>query len=69
VTVTLTPATQYRPVSVTSSAITINGTVAAGAELIGSCEANSSGTTSTQMTNWFLSGDVIVQVLVNSWSD
>lgn len=68
-TVTLTPATQYRPVSSTSPSITINGTVATGAELIGSCEANSAGTTSAQMTNWFLSGDVLVQFLVNSWSD
>lgn len=68
-TITLTPATQYRPVSATSPSIAINGTVAVGAELIGSCEANAAGTTSAQMTNWFLSADALVQFLVNSWSD
>lgn len=68
-TLTLTTNTQYMPVSVTSADITINGTVSAGAELIGSCEANSAGTTSAQMANWFLSGDAWVQFLVNSWSD
>lgn len=67
--ITLTPATQNRPVSATSSAITINGTVAAGAELIGSCESDATGTTSAQMGNWFLRGEALVQFLVNSWSD
>jgi hypothetical protein len=67
--VTLTPATQNRPVGATSAAITINGTVADGGEMIGSCEVSASGTTSAQLTDFFLRGFATIQFLVNSWSD
>lgn len=67
--VTLTPATQNRPVSAVSSAVTINGTVAEFGEMIGSCEVDATGTTSAQLTDFFLRGDALIQLLVNSWSD
>ena len=67
--ITLTPATQYRPVSAVTSAITINGTVAEFAEIEGSCEVNAASTTSAQMTNFYLRADALVQLSVNSWSD
>lgn len=67
--ITLTPATQNRPVSAVTSAITINGTVAEFAELEGSCEVNASSTTSAQLTDFFLRAEALVQLSVNSWSD
>lgn len=67
--ITLTPATQNRPVSAVTSAITINGTVAEFAEIEGSCEVNATSTTSAQMTDFFLRSEAIVQLSVNSWSD
>lgn len=65
--VTLTPATQNRPVSATSSTTTINGTVADGALIYGSCEVNATNTTSTQMTDFRLFGfaDVTIKGLVS----
>lgn len=54
--ITLTPETQNRPVSGTTSAITINGTVAAGAMLFGSCEVDATATTSAQMSDFRLWG-------------
>ena len=67
--ITLTPATQNRPVSAATSAITINGTVAEFAELEGSCEVNASSTTSAQLTDFFLRAEGLVQLSVDSWSD
>lgn len=67
--ITLTPATQYRPVSAVTSAITINGTVAEFSEIEGSCEVNASSTTSAQLTDFFLRAEALVQLSVNSWSD
>ena len=67
--ITLTPATQYRPVSAVTSAITINGTVEEFSEIEGSCEVNATSTTSAQMTDFFLRAEAIVQLSVNSWSD
>jgi hypothetical protein len=67
--VTLAPATTNRPVSAVSSAITINGTVAEFGEMIGSCEVSASGTTSTQLTDFFLRGDALIQLSINSLSD
>lgn len=69
VAVTLTPATQNRPVGATSSAITINGTVADGGIMMGSCEVSAANTTSAQLTDFFLTARAVVQLLVNSWSD
>lgn len=67
--ITLTPATQYRPVSAVTSAITINGTVAEFSEIEGSCEVNATSTTSAQMTDFFLRAEALIQLSVNSWSD
>lgn len=67
--ITLTPATQNRPVSAVTSAITINGTVAEFAEIEGSCEVNASSTTSAQLTDFFLRAEGLLQLSVNSWSD
>jgi hypothetical protein len=68
-TVTLTPAVQYRPVAATSAAITINGTVADGGTIFGSCEVDATSTTSTQMTDFRALARATVQISVNSWSD
>jgi len=67
--ITLTPATQNRPVAGTSAAITINGTVADGGELWGSCEVDAAGTTSTQMTDFRAKASGVVQWSSNSLSD
>ena len=67
--ITLTPATQNRPVSAVTPAITINGTVAEFAEIEGSCEVNATSTTSTQLTDFFLRAEALVQLVVNSISD
>lgn len=67
--ITLTPATQYRPVSAVTSAITINGTVAEFSEIEGSCEVNATSTTSAQMTDFFLRAEALIQLSTNSWSD
>jgi hypothetical protein len=67
--ITLTPATQNRPVSAVTSAITINGTVAEFSEIEGSCEVNATSTTSAQLTDFFIRAKAIVQVLINSPSD
>lgn len=67
--ITLTPATQNRPVSAVTSAITINGTVAEFSEIEGSCEVNATSTTSAQLTDFFLRAEALVQLSVNSWSD
>lgn len=67
--ITLTPATQNRPVSAVTSAITINGTVAEFAEIEGSCEVNAASTTSAQLTDFFLRAEALLQLSVNSWSD
>lgn len=67
--VVLTPATTDRPVAATSSAHTINGTLAAGDIVMGSCEVDATNTTSAQMTDFRLWGYVLVQLSVNSWSD
>jgi hypothetical protein len=70
VTVLLTPATQYRPVATTSAAHTINGgPLVAGDEVYGSCEVDATATTSAQMTNFRLKGQVVVTLSANSWSD
>lgn len=67
--ITLTPATQNRPVSAVTSVITINGTVAEFAEIEGACHVNASSTTSAQLTDFFLRAEALVQLSVNSWSD
>lgn len=68
-TVTLTPATQNRPVAVTSPAITINGNIADGGTMVGSCEVDATGTTSAQLTDFRLLARGTIQILVNSISD
>ena len=61
VTALLTPATQNRPVAVTTSAHTINGgALVAGDVVYGSCEVDATATTSTQMTDFRLRGWVLV---------
>lgn len=61
VTALLTPATQHREVSVTTSAHTINGgALAAGDKLHGSCEVDATATTSAQMSDFRLWGWVLV---------
>lgn len=67
--VTLTPAVQNREVTGVTSAITINGTVAEHAMIIGACQVNATGTTSAQLANFFLRGEAEIQLLVNSLSD
>lgn len=67
--ITLTPATQNRPVSAVTSAITLNGTVAEFSEVEGSCEVNATSTTSAQLTDFFLRAEALVQLNFNSWSD
>jgi hypothetical protein len=68
--ITLTPAVQNRPVAATSAAITINGTIADGGQLWGSCEADATITTSAQMTDFRLDGQgVLILIGVNSWTD
>jgi hypothetical protein len=68
-TITLTPAVQNRPVAATSPAIPINGTVADGGNLWGSCEVDAGGTTSIQMTDFRALASAVVQFSVNSRSD
>lgn len=68
-TITLTPAVQNRRVSAVSSAITINGTVAANAIIDLVCNVNAVGTTSTQLANFFLLGTAHVQWLKSSMSN
>lgn len=66
----LTPATQYRPVAVTTSAHTINGgALVAGDVVKGSCEVDATATTSAQMTDFRLEAWVLVTLDVNSMSD
>lgn len=67
--VTLTPATQNRPVGVTSSNITINGTVAEGGTMFGSCEVSAANTTSAQLTDFRLMARALIQFNANSISD
>lgn len=68
--ITLTPATQYRPVAGTSAAHTINGGALVEGDIVyGSCEVDATATTSAQMSNFRLWGNVLVQLSVNSWSD
>lgn len=69
VTALLTPATQNRPVAVTTAAHTINGTLAAGDVVFGSCEVDATATTSAQLTDFRLYGYVLIQLSVNSLSD
>ena len=67
--VLLTPSTQNRPVATTSAAITINGTVATGAMLYGSCEVDATATTSAQLTDFRLLGYADVRFTSNSLSN
>lgn len=68
--VTLTPATQNRPVSALSATTTINGTVQSGGLIFGSCEVNATNTTSTQMSDFRLFGFADVTVYgITSVSD
>jgi hypothetical protein len=60
---------QNRPVAATSAAITLNGTVAEGATIEGSCEIDDTLTTSTQLSDFRLRGLATVQFVVNSLSD
>jgi hypothetical protein len=60
---------QNRPVAATSAAITINGTVADGGTMVGSCEVDATGTTSAQLTDFFLLARATVQIQTNSISD
>ena len=70
VTALLTPATQNRPVAVTTSAHTMNGgALVAGDVVFGSCEVDATATTSAQMTDFRLWGYVLVQLSTNSLSD
>jgi len=57
----MTPATQNRPVTVVTSAHTINGgPLAAGDVVHGSCEVDATATTSAQMTDFRLKGWVTI---------
>lgn len=57
----LTPATQNRPVAVTTSAHTINGgALVAGDVVHGSCEVDATATTSAQLTDFRLWGWVLI---------
>lgn len=70
VTALLTPATQNRPVAVTTAAHTINGgALVAGDVVYGSCEVDATATTSAQMTDFRLWGNVLVTLSANSLSD
>jgi len=70
VTATLTPATQYRPVAVTTAAHTINGgPLVEGDLVLGSCEVDATATTSAQMTNFRLYDNINISLSINSWSD
>lgn len=61
VTALLTPATQNRPVAVTTSSHTINGgALVAGDVVHGSCEVDATATTSAQMTDFRLWGWVLI---------
>lgn len=68
-TVLLTPATQNRQVATTSAAITINGTVATGATIYGSCEVDATATTSAQMSDFRLWAFADIRYTVNSLSN
>lgn len=70
-TITLTPAVQNRPVAATSPAITINGTVASGGELWGSCEVDATGTTASaaQLLDFRAKASAVVQWSINGLSD
>lgn len=66
----LTPATQNRPVAVTTSSHTINGgALVAGDVVKGSCEVDASATTSAQMSDFRLEGVVAITLEVNSISE
>jgi len=66
----LTPATQNRPVAVTTSSHTINGgPLVAGDIVKGSCEVHATDTTSTQLTDFRLEAAVAVTLEVNSFSE
>lgn len=68
--ITLTPSVQNRPVAATSSAHTINGgPIATGDVVYGSCEIDATATTSTQLSDFRLRGDVLIQLQQNSLSD
>ncbi len=70
VTALLAPATQYRPVAVTTAAHTITGgALVAGDIVFGSCEVDATATTSTQMVDFRLWGYVLIALDVNSLSD
>lgn len=70
VTALLTPATQSRPVAVTTASHTINGgPLVAGDIVKGSCEVDATATTSAQLTDFRLEGWVLVTLDVNSFSD
>lgn len=70
VTALLTPATQNRPVAVTTSAHTINGGALVSGDIVfGSCEVDATATTSAQMTDFRLWAYVLIQLSVNSLSD
>lgn len=57
----LTPATQNRPVAVTTSAHTINGGALVAGDIVhGSCEVDAGATTSAQLTDFRLWGWVLV---------
>lgn len=61
VTALLTPATQNRPVAVTTAAHTINsGPLVAGEVVYGSCEVDATATTSAQLTDFRLKGWVLI---------
>lgn len=70
VTALLTPATQNRPVAVTTSSHTINSGPLVGGEVVyGSCEVDATATTSAQLTDFRLKGWILVTLDVNSPSD
>lgn len=70
VTALLTPATQNRPVAVTTAAHTINGgPLVAGDIVHGSCEVDATATTSAQMADFRLWATVLVTLSKNSLSD
>lgn len=70
VTALLTPATQNRPVAVTTASHTINGGALVAGDIVkGSCEVDAGATTSAQMSDFRLEGVVAITLEVNSLSE
>lgn len=70
VTALLTPATQNRPVAVTTAAHTINGGALVAGDIVkGSCEVDADATTSAQLSDFRLEGVIGITLEINSLSE